>query len=271
MKKNKTNIILISLILIFGSIFLFWVLKEKPSMELLDFTNSETESEQKILKVGTSVTEPFVYFNQNGELVGYDIQLINQIAEYLDMDIELIEMPFANLIPALENNNVDIIIAAIHITPDRQQRVNFSNPYQETGLVMVIDSNKTHIDQIEDINGKTVGVKIGATGFDYAKDLLANGYEFSLEEYKDTKSSFLDLGIGRVDVIFNDFLNSEYLLNETFNNLSVVENQEGEILFINNVGLGIAVSKENQQLINQINNALNNIEIYQNTPFFNER
>ena len=271
MNKNKKIIILIILILILVALLLAWQFNNKNNIELNDTSISEPENVKRPLLVGTAIAEPFVYFDENGQLSGYDIELMQAISENLGDEVEFIEMPFANLIPALENNNVDIIIAAIHITPERQNIVSFSKPYLNTGLVMVIDPNKTQMNRISQINNKNVGVKIGATGFDFAQKLLTEGYNFSLMEYKDTKSSFLDLGIGRVDVIFNDYINSIYLISETFNNLAIVRDKNDNVIFIDNVGLGIAVNKSNQQLLDKINTALEKNNIYKTIPFFNEK
>ncbi len=72
------------------------------------------------MKVGTALTEPFEYHDlQTGELVGFDVAIAQRIADRLNVEIEWVEMPFANLIPALEDQYVDMTIAAMYITPER--------------------------------------------------------------------------------------------------------------------------------------------------------
>ena len=271
MIKNKAKIKRLILVVIIGFLTIFAAhYSNINKKQIIQTTKSEIEADSSTLIVGVSVTEPFVYYDENEQLTGYDIQLIQLIAEKLDKEIKFIEMPFANLIPAVENNNIDIAIAAIHITPERQQRVTFSTPYLDTGLVMVVDPLKTQISKIADIQGKQVGVKIGATGFDYAQKFLAEGLDFKVIEYKNTKDSFLDLGVGRLDVIFNDYVNSKYLLLDTFSNLKIAEDQNNNIIFINKVGLGIAVNKNNPILVDQINQALKQIDINHIMPFDTE-
>jgi polar amino acid transport system substrate-binding protein len=214
--------------------------------------------ESGVLLVGTAITKPFEYHDpETGSLVGLDIDLVNYIAGTLDVKPEFVEMSFANLIPALQENKVDMAIAAMYITPEREDQVDFSMPYLYSGLVMVVQHDLfNEINSIEDLQRRKLGVKIGSTGAELAAELNTRGYQLIINEYKDTFDSFLDLEVSRVDVIFNDYLNSLVYIKNSDSSLKIALDESGEPIFLSNVGLGIAIRQGNQELLDVVNAAL---------------
>ncbi|MEG1701249.1 MAG: transporter substrate-binding domain-containing protein, partial [Alistipes sp.] len=85
---------------------------------------------QEKLYVGTDATEfpPFEYI-ENGEIKGFDIDLIKEIGKLLNKEVILKNIQFDGLIPALQTGKLDIIIAGMTITPEREKNINFSEPY----------------------------------------------------------------------------------------------------------------------------------------------
>ncbi len=211
-----------------------------------------------VLMVGTAITEPFEYYDPDtGELIGFDIDTAEYIADKLGVELEWVEMPFANLIPSLQDRKVDMIIAAMYIKPEREELVDFSEPYINTGLVMVARPGlQAQVKTIQDLPGLKVGVKIGATGAELAQELIAGGIALESKEYKDTFDSFLDLEIGRVDVVFNDYLNTLVYIKDSQSDLVIVTNEAGEVNFLSQAGLGIAVHQGDRELLDLINAAL---------------
>lgn len=218
--------------------------------------------EKGTIVIGTSITKPFEYYDpETHELVGFDVDLANAIADDLGVSIEWVDMPFANLLPALEDQKVDMTIAAMYITADREEVVDFSQPYLRTGLVMVTTPDKINqIHSINDLSGLKVGVKIGATGEELANHLVEEGIALEPVGYKDTFNSLLDLEVKRVDVVFNDYLNTIIYQNDFESNLQIVTNNAGEIQYLSSAGLGIAVHQPNPQLLEEINNILLRLE-----------
>ncbi|MCD4672674.1 MAG: ABC transporter substrate-binding protein [Anaerolineaceae bacterium] len=216
----------------------------------------EQIQERGVLIVGTAITEPFEFHDpQTNELIGFDIDTANYIANHFDVELSLIEMPFANLLPTLQDRKVDMTIAAMYITPEREELIDFADPYINTGLVMVIHPD-SQINTVDDLNGLKVGVKIGATGAKLAQELVEQGIQIEILEYKDTLDSFLDLEVGRVDVVFNDYLNTLFYLKESQSTLKIVETDTGEVNFLSQANLGIAVHHEDLELLEGINDAL---------------
>lgn len=214
--------------------------------------------EKGVLVVGTAITKPFEFHDPDtNELVGFDVDTANYIADKLGVDVEFKEMPFASLIPSLETRKVDMTIAAMYIKPEREEVVDFATPYMETGLVMVVRPDL--VDQVktpEDLAGLKVGVKIGATGDKLAQELIEQGVDLERAEYKETLESFIDAEAGRVDAVLNDYLNTLAYLKDTGSDMQIVTDENGEVNFLSNVGLGIAVHDGDAELLAAINDAL---------------
>lgn len=210
------------------------------------------------LVIGTAITKPFEFHDPTtNELAGFDVDTANYIAGKLGVKVDWKEMPFASLIPSLETGKVDMTIAAMYITDARREVVDFAEPYIDTGLVMVVRPDlEGKVKTTNDLNGLKVGVKIGATGDKLAQDLIAQGIKLERKEYKETLDSFLDLEVGRVDVVFNDYLNTLAYLKDSGSKVKIVTDDKGEVNFQSHVGLGIAVQKGNKELLDFINACL---------------
>lgn len=91
------------------------------------------------LKLGTAaVTEPFSFVDGSRNIVGFDIEIARYMAQQLDMKLEVVNMDFGALIPALISGKVDMIAACITITDERKKKVLFSEPYYTGGIAALI-------------------------------------------------------------------------------------------------------------------------------------
>jgi ABC-type amino acid transport substrate-binding protein len=225
-------------------------------------TDLERIKEKGTLTIGTSITKPFEYYDpQTSELVGLDVDIAEYIAAEIGVQTEWIEIPFANLLPALEEGKIDIAIAGIYITPERKQTIHFSEPYLETGLIMAVHPDiHPYINSLDDIEGMTVGVKIGATGEKLADELVQQGMELNIARYQDTLDSLLDLEVGRIDIVFNDYLNTLFYIKEYESAIQIVDDKNHETVFLSDAFLGIAVNKQNTELLEEINSLLLQME-----------
>jgi polar amino acid transport system substrate-binding protein len=92
-----------------------------------------------VLKLGTAaVTEPFSFVDGSQNVVGFDIELARHIARKLDMKLEVVNMDFGAIIPALISGKVDMIAACITITEERAKKVLFSEPYYTGGIAALV-------------------------------------------------------------------------------------------------------------------------------------
>lgn len=235
---------------------------EEAEAEEAEETTLAQVQEEGVLVVGTAITKPFEYHDPDtNELIGFDVDVANYIADELGVEVEFVEMPFASLIPSLQTRKVDMTIAAMYIKPEREEVVDFADPYMETGLVMVVPPElESEVTTTDDLSGKAVGVKIGATGDALAQDLIAQGIDLERKEYKETLESFADLEAGRIDAVLNDYLNTIAYLQDTGSELLIVSEENGDPLFLSHVGLGIAVHDGDEALLAAVDDALDQME-----------
>jgi ABC-type amino acid transport substrate-binding protein len=202
------------------------------------------------LVLATGNYRPFEYHDEKtNKIIGYDIELAEAIAKKIGVPLEVREMQFTSLIPSLQNGQADLVIAAMYITDQRREVVDFADPYMETGMVLVTMKDNTSIKTMKDLKGKTVGVKTGATSEKVAQDEKDKGTDMTIKSYKETVDYLLDMENGRLDASVNDLLNQlEY--NKSHPNVKIVGDP------FTKAALGIGVKKGDKELLDLVNSVL---------------
>jgi len=121
------------------------------------------------LLVAANVYEPFVYY-RDGQLVGFDVDLVNLIASLNGWTARYEVMPFTQELQAIQQGTVDLGIGSIFRTPERASRLSFTNPYLDSGLVLVTQAESS-IRTASDLAGHRVAVKTGTASDDYVSQL----------------------------------------------------------------------------------------------------
>jgi glutamine transport system substrate-binding protein len=158
------------------------------------------------------VTDPsFVPFEmmdqKSGEMIGFDMEIIAEVAKRAGFDYELQTMDFNGIIPALQTGNVDIAIAGITITEEREKIVDFSDPYYDSGLRILVRKG-SDVDEFSDLEGMKIGTKIGSTSYDY---LMANlEDDDGVTPYPGSSDMYMALMSRAVDAVFYDAPNVGY-------------------------------------------------------------
>lgn len=128
-----------------------------------DVTELDKIKEKGVIVMATSPDyPPFETVDDAGNVVGFDIDLANEIAKELGVEIDLKEMSFGTIIDAVRNGQVDIGISGFSITPDRLESVDMTDPYLIGGQVIVTTSD-SGVNGPEDLNGEKVAVGMGST------------------------------------------------------------------------------------------------------------
>ena len=167
--------------------------------EEADAGNEEALSDG-VLTVGTNAEfPPFEYVDDNGEPDGFDIALIKAIGEKLGVEVEVENMEFASLVSSI-GSKIDVAIAGMTVTEERQQSVDFSDAYYEAVqyVILPVDSE---IATAQDLEGKTIGVQLGTTGDFIATDDIA---DTTVNQYNKGVDAVNDLINGRVDCVIID-------------------------------------------------------------------
>lgn len=208
---------------------------------------------KRTLIVGMDATYP-PFGSQDSETrqyVGYDVDIIRAIGRAEGFDVEVRNLAFDGLIPALKTGNIDIAINDITISPERAKSVDFSNRYYIAGLGIVVNADNTTITKAEDLEGKRLAVSIGSTGEAAARKVK----NAEVRVFNQLTECYLELRNRGVDAVLNDIPTNDYY---------VVTAGRGKVkalpVALTREDLGIAVKKGNKELIKRINRGLATIK-----------
>ncbi|WP_426414913.1 substrate-binding periplasmic protein [Aestuariirhabdus sp. LZHN29] len=200
------------------------------------------------LRIGTSGQYPPFSQDHQGELEGLDIELAQQLATFLGQEIEFRVLPFSDLIPALRNDSIDLIMSGMSITPARSRQVLFTSPITQTGQVAII--HQRNIGMLGEPwqltrDGRRIGVKRGTTG----EELVLNEFPSAIVMSFDTIDKALAvLTAGELDYVIHDAQTS----------WMISQNREFEELIslnqpLSEESIAWAVSPKSRELLLQIN------------------
>ncbi|MBO1756693.1 ABC transporter substrate-binding protein/permease [Allobranchiibius sp. CTAmp26] len=171
---------------------------------------ASTASVPKVLRVGTEGTYPPFDFNQNGKLTGYDVEVVQQIAQRLGVKVQFVQIPFDSLFAALKAGRIDMIADQITINSERKSLYDLSSPYVDTTGVIVARSSEKNIHSLADIKGKRAAESSTSNWGDIARKA---GAKIQTVEGLDQSLSLLQQG--RIDVLVNDQLAVKYAIRVT--------------------------------------------------------
>lgn len=197
---------------------------------------------------------PFNRVDENGELKGFDIDIANALCKEMGVECEFVVQDWDGLIPGLLAKKYDCIIASMSMTPERKERVDFTDKYYQTPARFVAHEDADFEISKSGLEGKVVGVQGGTTHENFVTDKF--GDVVDIKPYKTLDGANNDLTIGRVDLVLGDsvafveFLDSPQGKSYGFIGPGFTDEEYfGE-------GIGIAVRKENPDLTRMLNEAI---------------
>lgn len=188
-------------------------------------------------------------FMEDGELVGFDIELITAIAEEagFEIDGEIETTNFDGIIPGLQTGQFEIAVAGISITEDRKGTVDFSDPYYESGITIAVPEDNDDINSLEDLEGKTIATRLGSTSAQFLEENLEDK---KVDTYEQLDQVYMAVENGSADAAVYDLPNVEYYISTTGDGLKTVgDTYQAE-------DYGIAILKGNEDLVAAVNDAL---------------
>ncbi|RIK85952.1 MAG: amino acid ABC transporter [Hyphomicrobiales bacterium] len=156
---------------------------------------------QEKLRIGTEgAYPPFNNLTADGQLTGFDIDIARALCEEMKVECEFVTQDWDGIIPALQANRFDAIVASMSITEERQKQVDFTDPYYTNSLVFVApkDSDLTP----ETADGKSIGVQEGTIAAAFATEHYPNA---DVKGYPSQLEAWADLSNGRLDAVLADF------------------------------------------------------------------
>lgn len=151
---------------------------------------------------------PFEFVDrETGELVGFDIDLINAIAAEAELALRIQTMEFDGLVAGIQSGRYDIGIAGITITSARREHIDFSDPYYDAGLILAVRADNQTIRSENDLAGATVGTRAGTTSERYLK---THHPDATIVAFPGIVEAYMDLEAGRVNAVLYDVPNVRY-------------------------------------------------------------
>ncbi|MBU2646597.1 transporter substrate-binding domain-containing protein [bacterium] len=153
------------------------------------------------LKVGMSTFVPWAMKDKEGKLIGFEIDVARQLAEDLGVEVEFVPTKWSGIIPALLTGKFDVIIGGMGIQPGRNLKVNFSIPYDYTGMSIVAHKEKARgYKSLSDFNKPSVliAARIGTTAAAAVKKFMSKA---TLKLFDDESQAIQELLSGRVHAV----------------------------------------------------------------------
>ncbi len=215
------------------------------------FILSCAKNEKSTLIVGTSPAfPPFEYINEQGEIVGFDIELAQQIANDYHATLIIKNVDFSNIFTALENGEIDMAISGISITEERKKIVAFSSPYYEASQVILQRKDDRRFKDIrtKELIGQdiVIGVQTKTTCAIVAKEIVG---ENNVLEFQSSIHAVDELMNKNVDLIILDKEPAKTFITK-YNNIIAMP------IIFETESYGVAVKNDNANLLESVNTTL---------------
>lgn len=222
--------------------YMYWDTEINPQAGTSSSSGSGLE---KTLIMGTDPGfKPFEY-KQGQNVVGFDVDLVREIAKDTNRSLQIEEISFDGLLPALQAGRIDLIAAGMTVTPDRAKNAEFSATYYTASQKVIVPKTGSNIESIDDLTGKRIGVQLGTTG-----DTLAHKISgASVVQLPATSNVMQELNARRIDAaIMDNGPATQYLA--TNPELTMLARD------LSREDYAIAIKKGNTELLKQVNDSI---------------
>lgn len=209
---------------------------------------------QPALVAGSSLTFPPFEFREGNDIVGFDVDLIQAIGELWGEEIIVKDIPFNQLIPSLNSGQIDLIISGLTITENRQEFMNFTMPYFDYGEIILTAKGSNNDMTPEDLTGK-VACQMGSSAQEVLTDLVEKGTDMQIVPLETLEEVWRAVELGIVDAALVPHAPTAYYL---------TQHGGSNLIMVGNVlasqPTGIAVQKDNQELVDKLNQSLKTLQ-----------
>ncbi len=205
------------------------------------------------LRIGTYFVNPPFEYVSNGQRIGFEVDLMNEIARRLSLQPVFVDTEWETILQEMQNGKYDCIVGGITITPERRRMLAWSTPYMTTTLSLVVDSRRSpQIRSMADFRTASVGVQAATTDYDIALKLQQQGRIGSIKVYSFARiqDAMVDLAAGRITAVMKVYPVAAWLARQTAG-LSIVAQVPDDPQ-----PLGIGFAPDNPGLLAAVNRAL---------------
>ena len=214
--------------------------------------NTEDTAEGGTLVMATNAEFPPYEYHEGDEIVGIDVEIAAAIAEKLGMELQVEDMAFDSLIPAIQSNKADMVLAGMTVTEDRLENVNFSDSYA-TGVQVVIVKEDSDIKSVDDLladgANHSIGVQTATTGDIYCTGDIEDAGLGTVERYNKGADAIQALLAGKIDCVVIDSQPAKEFV-EANEGLTILDTEYAVEDY------AIALNKDNTELLDKVNAAL---------------
>lgn len=209
---------------------------------------AETKAAGGVLTMGTNAEFPPYEFREGDKIVGIDAEIAQAIAEQMGMTLQIEDMSFDAIIPAVTSGKIDFGAAGMTVTEKRKESVDFSDTYATSTQVIIV-KNESDIKNQEDLKNKLIGVQLGTTG-----DILVGDIEGAkIERYNKGMEAVQSLTQGKVDAVVIDGATAEAFVSKN-EGIKILEEKMSDEEY------AIAVKKGNTELLENMNAAIKELK-----------
>ncbi len=161
----------------------------------------EKIQKDKVIRVGMSTFVPWAMKDKHGKLIGFEIDVARQLARDMGIEVEFVPTAWSGIIPALMTGKFDVIIGGMGITPERNLKVNFTTPYDYSGMSMVAHRKKADgFSELKDFDNENIhiAVRMGTTAEQAARKFFPNA---NLRLFENESQALQELNLGRVHAV----------------------------------------------------------------------
>jgi ABC-type amino acid transport substrate-binding protein len=205
------------------------------------------------LRIGTYFVNPPFEYVSNGQRIGFEVDLMNEIARRLVLTPVFVDTQWETILQQMQAGRYDAIVGGITITPERRRMLAWSTPYMTTTLSLVIDSRRSpQIRSIADLKTASVGVQAATTDYDIAVKMQQRGEIGSIRVYSfaHIQDAMADLAAGRITAVMKVYPVAAWLARQT-PELTIVAQVPDDPQ-----PLGIGFANNNPALLAAVNRAL---------------
>ncbi len=223
-------------------------------------SKAETETEKEAdgnkeaggtLVMATNAEFPPYEYHEGDQIVGIDVEIAQAIAAEMGMELEIEDIAFDSVIPAVTSGKADFGAAGMTVTPERQQNVDFSDTYATAAQVIIVKDD-SDIAGPSDLAGKTIGVQLGTTGDLFVSD-EENVADATVERYNKGFEAIQALSQNKVDAVVIDGEPAKVFVSQN-EGIKILEEA------LTSEEYAICVKKGNTELLDSINAAIAKLE-----------
>jgi polar amino acid transport system substrate-binding protein len=220
----------------------------------------ESDTKESYVFAANCAWPPLEFVDENGDIVGFEIDLVDEIANVSGTEISIMNVAWDGIFAGLSNGAYDAVASGVSVTEERKASMEFSTPIMTITQAIIAPVSTTDLHDVTSLDGKTIGVQLGTTGHLYLDDYLEDnpGTDYEIKAYDEIGFAVEDLLNGNLDCVVTDsVIASDYVLsNQNYAGKLHVTGTASDI----GEPIAIAIKKGNTALLELVNGALATLE-----------